>query len=422
MPAVVAAVASLVLGMNYVILWANLPRGGPFNTWLAPSDLWGTYLDSVQLVHGHLSAGYAAYPGILLLFAPAAVIGSAFNLEVGPQFAAFAAPTGWVLMGPLEILLASVVIFACDAVAESFGVPRGRRYLLALAEAAVLSSVTIKWGHPEDALSVGLVIYSALEASKNRWKRCGWLLGAAIVVQPLALLAAPALATAAFGARPRKLGAMALRAVLPGVVVLAPALIVDWGQLSYWLVHQPNYPAFNHTTPFTSISPVILYGHFYATSGGPARMMAIGAAVVVGILLCRHRPSLQRLLFVLGLLFFIRVVFEAVLDSYYTWPVLAFALVLAARAGWVRFSLATAVALFATWFSNEYWVGVFPWWGIMVGLLAVLMALAWPGWDRRVDELEPVLVEGVATSEGRPPGRTVSAVPATGPGPGAEGP
>jgi hypothetical protein len=379
MPAVVALTAALVLGNAYVVMWAALPRG-PFNTWLAPSDLWGTYLASVQLVHGQLSPAYAAYPGILLIFAPAAVIGSIFNLEVGPNFAAFAAPTGWVLMGPLEIALASVAVFACDAVAETFGVPRSRRFVLALAEAAVLSSLTIKWGHPEDALAVGLVIYAALEASTGRWRRSGWLLGVAIVVQPLALVAIPALATAAAVARPRRqIGPMLGRTVVPGLVVLVPALIADWGQLSYWLLHQPNYPAYNHTTPFTSISPVILYQGFYAVSGGPARMVAVGLSVVIGVLMCRHRPSLQRLLFVLALVFFVRVIFESVLDAYYTWPVLALALVLAARTTWLRFGAAIAVSLFATWFSNLFWIGVWPWWGIMMGVLAVLVALCWPG-------------------------------------------
>jgi hypothetical protein len=223
----------------------------------------------------------------------------------------------------------------------------------------------------------------------------------------LALLAVPALATAAFGARPRKLGTLAVRAIVPGLVVLVPALIADWSQLSYWLVHQPNYPAFNHTTPFTSISPVILYGHFYATSSGPTRLVAIGVALVVSVALCRHRPSLQRLLFVLGLLFLLRVIFEPVLDAYYTWPVLAFALVLAARAGWRRFILASAVALFATWFSNVLWIGVFPWWGIMMGLLVVLLALAWPGWDAPIpDEAEGVSVP--ASDEPGDPARLVA--------------
>ena len=379
MPAVVALVTALVLGNAYVVMWATRPVG-PFTTWLAPSDLWGTYLASVQLVHGHLSPAYAAYPGILLIFAPAAVVGSIFSLEVGPTFGPFAAPTGWVLMGPIEIALASVAVFACDAVAQTFGVPRGRRFVLALAEAAVLSSLTIKWGHPEDALAVGLVIYATLEAAQGGWRRSGWLLGVAIVVQPLALLAVPALATAAAVARPRRqIGALAVRAVIPGLLVMVPALIADWGQLSYWLLHQPNYPAYNHTTPFTALSPVILYQGFYAVSGGPARVVALGLSVVMGVLLCRHRPSLQRLLFVLTVVFFVRVLFESVLDAYYTWPVLALALVLAARATDLRFGATIAVSLFATWFSNLFWIGVWPWWGIMMGVLAVLMALCWPG-------------------------------------------
>jgi hypothetical protein len=383
----VATVVTLVLGMNYVITWDGLPRG-PFNTWLAPSDLWGTYLASVHLVHGQLTPAYAAYPGILLLFAPAAALGSALNLEVGPNFAAFAAPTGWILMGPLELLVAAVPIFACDAVAERFGVGRAHRYVLALAEAAVLANVTIKWGHPEDALAVGLVIYAAFAASRGRWTAAGWLVGVAIAVQPLALLALPAIAATASDEL-RQMGRLLVRAVIPGVVVLGPALIADWGELSYWLRHQPNYPAFNHVTPFTSSSPVIVYRHFDAVAAGPTRTFALGVALLLGVLFCRHRPSLERLLFVIGLVFLARVVFESVLDSYYTWPVMAIALVLASRGGWPRLVGATAVALFATWFSNLAWVGVWPWWGIMVATLVVLLALAAPWPAARSQPTEP---------------------------------
>ena len=122
LPAVVATTAGLVLGMAYVILWDGKPAG-PFVTWLAPSDIWGTYLASVALVHGQLSAAYGAYPGILLIFAPAAAIEETLRLEVGPQFSAVAAPNGWLLIGPVELLVASVPLFSCDAIAERFGVP-----------------------------------------------------------------------------------------------------------------------------------------------------------------------------------------------------------------------------------------------------------------------------------------------------------
>jgi len=80
----VATVATLLIGLDYVFLWEGLPRG-PFGIWLTPSDLWGTYLASISLVHGHLTSAYAALPGSLIVMAPAAALGNALHLEVGPN-------------------------------------------------------------------------------------------------------------------------------------------------------------------------------------------------------------------------------------------------------------------------------------------------------------------------------------------------
>ena len=383
-----ATAASLVLGLAYVILWAGKPAG-PFVTWLAPSDLWGTYLASVALVHGHLSAAYGAYPGILLIFAPAAAIGSALHLEVGPQFSAVAAPNGWLLIGPVELLVASVPLFSCDAIAERFGVPRARRYALALFEAVVLANLTIKWGHPEDALAVGLVLYAALEADRGRWRRGGWLLGVALVVQPLALLAVPALATAAAVAGWRRLADLAVRTILPGVVALGPALLADWHQLSYWLTRQPNYPDFNHYTPWTSLSPSLTYQGYRAVAGGPGRLYALVSVAVLSVLIVRGRPRLDRIVLALGVAYLARVAFESVLDSYYVWPVLTVAILLASRKGWPRLVATFAIAVVATWFSNADWQGIWPWWSIMMVLLVVVLAAAWPGRDRAQPAVHP---------------------------------
>ncbi len=376
-PPVAATVATLVIGMNYVIMWVGVTTGS-FVFWLAPSDLWGTYLSSLHLVQGHLSQSFAAYPGILLLFAPVAALGNALHLEVGPQYAAFAAPTGWVLVGPFELLIASVPLFSIDEIAKRFGVGTRQRFALAFMEAVVLSNVTIKWGHPEDALAVGLALFAALDADARRWNRCGWLLGAAIAVQPLAVLALPALVTVAAVNGARHGVGVGVRAVIPMAAIEIPALIVDWHQLSYWLLNQPNYPAFNHATPWTPLAHPLLYYGFGAIAEGPSRLIAIGCVLVLSIAVCRRHHRLEDVVYVLAASFVLRVAFESVVDSYYVWPVLALGLVLAARRGWAWFLASSAVAVFATWFSNLQWRGDWSWWSVMMVLLVALLALGWP--------------------------------------------
>lgn len=385
-----ATVATLVVGMDYVILWTGLPRG-PFGIWLAPSDLWGTYLASVSLVHGHLTSVYAAFPGMVVLMAPVAALGTALHLEVGPEFAAFAAPTGWLLVGPFELLVASTPLFAMDAFAEELGSSRKLRWALAFAEAVILANVTIKWGHPEDALSIGLVLFALLDTSRGRWARAGWLLGFAIAVQPFALLALPAVGAFAVrrgGMRP--LADIAVRAVVPAACLLLPALVFDWHQATIWLRDQPNYPTFNHQTPWTAMAPR-LPGRAGAVSAGPMRLVAVVVAGAVEVTTCYLRPRAPMLVWSVLVGFVIWLAFESVLDSYYTWPVLALGILLAATAGWGRFAAATGLALFATWFSNERWQGIWSWWTLMMLVLVAIAVVAYPGGGalgRRAEETD----------------------------------
>ena len=54
---------------------------------------------------------------------------------------------------------------AADAIAERLGADRAKRAVLALASAVALWSVSVRWGHPEDAVAVGLLLYAILALS-----------------------------------------------------------------------------------------------------------------------------------------------------------------------------------------------------------------------------------------------------------------
>lgn len=366
--------------MNWSIWWDDLVHHAP-GVWADPSDQWGTVLAALHLVHGHFSGvytqstGLVTFPGYVFLMAPAAAVFSALHLELGPQLAAFGAPTGWVLVGPFELLTASTALFGADAVAERLGVTGWRRHALALAGAAALADVTLGWGHPEDALAVGLVLYAALEADRANWRRSAWLLGAAVAVQPLAVMAVGALFARAGR---RQLASMATPLVLPSAAVLVGPLIAGWHATVHVLVDQPNYPNFNHLTPWTSLLPH-LHERFVAVPAGPGRAAATVAALAAGFVVCRRHPGVATMLWMIGLAFFLRVVAESVLDAYYPWPVLAVCLVLAAGLPWWRWWATATLALFVTWFSNVHLSGMWAWWSIIVLSLASTLALSWPG-------------------------------------------
>jgi len=406
----VATAATLVLGMNWTIWWAEVVHGAP-GVWLDPSDQWGTVLASVALVHGHLSGIYTAstglvtFPGYVVLMAPVAAVFSALHLEMGPQLAAYGAPTGWVLVGPFELLTSSVALFGADAAAERLGVTGWRRVGLALVGAAVLSEVTLGWGHPEDALAIGLVLYAVLAADRSSAKQAAWLLGIAVAVQPLAVVAAGAVGgVVAARAGRRALVELVVPLVLPSAVVLAGPLVASWHSTVHVLIDQPNYPSFNHPTPWTSLLPR-LHQRFVAVPAGPGRLAATVVSLVAGYVVCRRRPAMPSVLWIVAVALFLRVVSESVLDPYYLWPVLAVTLVLAAGLPAWRWWSTAAAALSLTWFSGVRLGGVWPWWSVVVLGLGTGLALSRPGAAAAPSRRRPV-----AGIDGIPPGSEPVAV------------
>ena len=72
-----------------------------------------------------------------------------------------------------------MALFAADAIAERLGATRPKRFWLAAASATALWSVTVRWGHPEDAVAIGLLLYAILALADARPARSAWLAGAA---------------------------------------------------------------------------------------------------------------------------------------------------------------------------------------------------------------------------------------------------
>src|SRR5581483_3598271 len=159
-----ATLGLLLAGMAGTI-WG--PRFYGKTAWAVPDDLWGTLIAAQRLMHLDFGGLYTAptnlisFPGTAVILIPVVAVMDAarLTLHAGSQGAY---PGQWLLAGTYEVAISAVALFAADAIAERLGASRPKRLLLAAASATALWSVTVRWGHPEDAVAVGLFMYAIL--------------------------------------------------------------------------------------------------------------------------------------------------------------------------------------------------------------------------------------------------------------------
>ena len=362
--------------------------------WSLPYDMWGTLVASQRLIHLDLGGLYTpptaliTFPGAAAILAPAVALADAAGLSLSTPGAGNGQPGVWLLMGPYMIALSSVALFAADALAERLRASRPKRALLAAAGATVLWSISVEWGHPEDSVAVGLLLFAILALSDGRTVRSAWLTGAAIAVQPLVLLALPILLVTL---QPRRLAGFLVRASVPAAVLLGAAATANWSATYRAVTRQPNWPAVDHPTPWTALAPHLAGG---AVAGGPGRALAIiaslGCALILGRRLSVARPcgrwsraTLRELLWWSALGLALRSAFEPVMVAYYLWPGLAVALI-AATWSWRRLVGTSVLAVAVTLGAQSSWRSPWGWWGSMVLGLALTLYLAGvPRWRTR---------------------------------------
>jgi hypothetical protein len=379
------ATAGLIATAMVSTIWLGPHLVGK-SDWSLPHDLWGTLIAARRLVHLDLSGLYTppthlvTLPGAAVILVPVVAIIDAAGLSLQAPGAHNPHPGVWLVAGPYEIALSAVAIFAADAIAERLGVARPKRALLAAAGAVALWSVSARWGHPEDAVAVGLLLFGILALSDSRVERSAWLIGAAVAVQPLVLLTLP---IAGVVIEPRRLAGFLARAAAPAVLVLGAAASANWTATVNAVTSQPNSPAVDHPTPWTSFAPHIGNG---TVAAGPARVLAIlgacGCAFVAGRRWHaeRHtagwsRGTLEEVLWWAAVALALRSVFEPVMVAYYLWPVLAVALIAASR-DWSRLAGTSLAAAALTFAAQLPWRGTWTWWTPMVAGLALTLFLA----------------------------------------------
>jgi hypothetical protein len=378
-----ATAGLLLIGMCSTIWWGPAMIGK--TAWSLPLDLWGTMEAAHRLLHLHAGGLYTqptnliTLPGAVVILLPLAAVIDITGISLALQSAADPQPAAWLLAGPYMIALSAVVLFAADAIAEHLGLDRRRRAALATAEAVALWSVSVRWGHPEDAVSVGLFLYAILALAGSRRRRAGWLAGVAIAIQPLVLLAVPVVAMTI---PLRRAPGFLIRAAAPAAVALAAAAAANWNATYAAVTSQPNSPTINHPTPWESLAPHLSGG---VVAAGPARILAILVACGCGAVAGRQwhaarfadwdHETLIEVLWWSAVALALRCAFEPVVAAYYLWPAVAVALIAAART-WSRLIPAALAATAVTFVSQIAWHGVWSWWAPMMALLALTLAFA----------------------------------------------
>ena len=382
--------------------------------WALPYDLWGTLIATVRLAHGNIGGVYApgtgliSLPGAAVILLPCAAVINALGLSLqipGPQNLH---PAVWLLAGPYEMALSCVTLFAVDALAERLGVGRWKRALLTAISLGILWSPAARWGHPEDTVAIGLLLYAVLAQSNDRVVLAGWLTGCAVCVQPLVLLALPVqLALLPW----RRMVPFLVRAAVPSAVLVAAAAIANWHDTYTSVTSQPDSPVINHPTIWTSLAPQLANQNVAA---GPFRLATIAAACLCALVI-RHRwqarltgsqhyeiaetpatadraglpgwPAalLADVLWWVAFTLALRSFFEPVMVSYYPWPPMAVALIPAATLSWRRLIAVGLVAGGLTAAAQGPSHAIWIWWVPIVAGLAVLLALARPWRSVRPD-------------------------------------
>lgn len=268
----------------------------------------------------------------------------------------------WPAMAAVAYALAFASVIPLLALARRCGLAGWRRAVFLMAATGALWWMSAIWGHPDDAVAIGLLALATDRFLKNHERGAAWLMGVAFAVQPLVLLATPLL----LALRPaRRWLALLIRIAVPGLVAVAIPFIGDpidtWRQV----VEQPTYPRVGHPTPWLAVVPHPSLGVVYA---GWPRSVGVGLACLVALGLARHvktRGSVDPLLLVwmMAACLVLRCVFESVIFPYYVVPPILFALLASAvRSGGnlaVCVAASSAAAYVSTFRMGDhllYWV------------------------------------------------------------------
>jgi hypothetical protein len=392
---------TLVLGLLYMFFWN--PVVHHVGLWAVGGDAWGIWRAAHYVGWGDPGGiytpanGVVTLPGLPVLLAPLAMLSGKLHLteSVLPFF--LPRPTAALLLQPAQLLLGSTVLFGTDALAERLGVSGRRRIWLCAAVMIVAWPVSAAWGHAEDLLALTFALYAVIAAVDGNWKRCGWLFGFGICMQPLVALMVPLFIGNAPSGRRLML---AVRSAAISVFLVGIALVDNAANTYTALVKEPTPPAVNHPTPWVWLAPHLpslptlsavahkvggrlfpeitgAHGPTEIVAAGPGRTIYLLLAIALGFYVWRRPQSPMRVLWLADAVLGIRCFFEAVMTPYYLGPPLIFALIVASTHSGRRF-WASVIVAFEIMVVAYNRLSPWAWWLPVVVGMSALLALGYP--------------------------------------------
>lgn len=358
--------------------------GSP-HQWGMSDDVWATTNSAQYVANGGAGALYSAnpwfsaLPGFLYLYAPVVALGDHLHLSVGYPYP-IPRPTMWLLTGPFFALVGSTTVLGVDYLADTLGLSRPRRRLLALGVALLAVAPTVvDAGHPEDLLAITLSCVSLSLLLRGRIGAAGYVLALAVTMQTWAGLLIPVLVAASpAGTRLRGL----LRSALLPAALAVMLLASDWKDASLQLLRQPltmtgQALPWEHLLPQL---PIDYFGtHAHLLVGSTTRSVAVLAALAAAFYVYR-RPSADRLMLAAAVVLYCRGIVEADYWPYYFLPgaIVLAVLGLWKTAGRPRRAAVGAVAAFAVYGSAPLAynsVGYSPYVALFVLVASLLLCL-----------------------------------------------
>jgi len=283
---------------------------------------------------------------------------------------------------PYITLWCLVPLGAICAWVERLNIPTPRLILSLLAAAICFDWDILQWGHPEDILAFGAVLFAVLRVREQRYSKVGWWLAIGLSMQLIAGLAIPMILILSGN----KWRSILWRAATLPAFLLASYLIVSPKATIFALTKQivSNQilatPTIHFTTP--ALCYVCLKYAHGATLYHLEKIYSSGSLIRTGIEIAaiaiaalhykrRHTMTDQQILWVLGLTYMLRL-FEPVLFNYYIFPAVLFLMMAAISCPWEQW-LATMALGIGLMGYLEYLSGGSPvvWTGSL--LLAIMM-------------------------------------------------